>query len=85
MAPFIGPTHLVGGVLIAIGLITRISAAFNIPILAGAVLFINLPQGLEAGTELSLSVLILFLLIFFLIYGSGHFAVGKYLATHKDR
>ena len=85
VAPFIGPTHLVGGLLIAIGLITRISAAFNIPILFGAVLFVNLPRGFEAGTELALSVLILFLLVFFLIYGSGHFAVGKYLSTHQDR
>ena len=66
VAPFIGPTHLVGGLLIAIGLITRISAAFNIPILFGAVLFVNLPRGFEAGTELALSVLILFLLVFFL-------------------
>ena len=85
VAPFIGPTHVVGGLLIAIGLITRISAAFNIPILLGAVIFVNLPKGFEAGTELSLSVLILFLLVFFLIYGSGHFAVGKYLSTHEDK
>ncbi len=85
VAPFIGPTHIVGGVLITLGLITRISSAFNIPILIGAVIFVNLPQGFDSGGELALSVLILLLLMFFFVYGSGHYSVDKYLTTHKDR
>lgn len=85
VSPFIAPTHVVGGILIAIGLITRIAAAFQIPILLGAVFFVNITQGLGANSELAYSIMVLFLLVFFLIYGSGHFSVGQYMRTHKDR
>jgi len=85
VSPFIAPTHLMGGLLIAIGLITRIAAGFNIPILIGAVIFVNLPNGFMGNTELYFSVLVLLLLAFYFVYGSGHFAVGKYMSTHKDK
>ena len=85
VSPFIGPVHIMGGLLIAIGLITRISAAFNIPILIGAVIFVNLPNGFIGNTELYFSLLVLLLLAFYFVYGSGHFAVGKYMSLHKDK
>ncbi|EJF08711.1 DoxX family protein [Pontibacter sp. BAB1700] len=43
MAHYVAFAHLVGGLLIAMGLITRIAILFQIPILLGAVFFIN-PQ-----------------------------------------
>jgi uncharacterized membrane protein YphA (DoxX/SURF4 family) len=40
--------HLVGGILIAIGLVTRFAVAIQIPILIGAVFFVNISGGFSA-------------------------------------
>lgn len=36
--------HLVGGILIAVGLLTRFACLIQIPVLLGAIIFINTPQ-----------------------------------------
>lgn len=71
--------HLAGGVMIAIGLLTRWAVIFQIPILAGAV-FLNLVnnQSFEIYSNLTLSVVVLFMLIAFLIYGSGPYSADEY-------
>ena len=77
--------HIGGGLLIAAGLITRWAAAFQIPVLIGAVFFINLPNGFTAiNIELGFSIATLVLLIFFLFYGSGTFSLDQYMQTHID-
>lgn len=76
-------SHIVGGLLIAIGLKTRVAVLFNLPILLGAVIFINAKHGFFSGqSELGISLAILILLIFFLIYGSGKYSIDKYMETH---
>ncbi len=76
--------HLVGGLLIAIGLVTRVAVLFQLPILLGAVIFINADKGFFAvNSELSVSVVVLALLIFFLFYGSGKYSIDEYMRTHK--
>jgi putative oxidoreductase len=78
--------HMGGGLFIATGLITQWASAFQIPILIGAVFFVNLPQGFTAiNSELGFSIATLVLLIFFLFYGSGNFSLDHYLKTHRDR
>lgn len=77
---YVAFAHLVGGFCIAIGLITRIAILFQLPILIGAVFFINAPRGIyTVGSELEHSLLVLFLLIFFLIYGSGPWSVDAWI------
>lgn len=81
---FVGFAHLMGGLLMAIGLITRIAVLVQIPVLIGAV-FINLPEGFFGiGSELGFSLLILFLLLFYLGYGSGPLSVDAYMKKHKN-
>ncbi|QCR21496.1 DoxX family protein [Pontibacter sp. SGAir0037] len=76
LAHYVAFAHLVGGILIAIGLVTRVAILFQLPILIGAVFFINSLRGFSAGNvELWISVLVLALLIFFFIFGSGRFSV----------
>lgn len=71
--------HLFGGILILVGFKTRIAVLFQIPILIGAVFF-NFGNGIYAtNSELEYSILILFLLIFFLIYGSGPLSADNIL------
>lgn len=68
--------HLVGGLLLAIGLYGRMAALIQIPILFGAVFFIHLRQGLMvAGQSLELAALVLLLLAVFVVFGSGKLSV----------
>ena len=78
---FIGLAHIFGGLMLAAGLLTRVAAFIQVPILLGAVLFVAWPQGVFSMTEtLEFTVLVLFLLIFFTIYGSGRISVDTVLA-----
>lgn len=64
--------HVIGGILLALGLFTRIACLIQIPVLLGAIVFLSgNNQMLRPYSELFLSVLILLLLIYFLIVGNG--------------
>lgn len=80
---YIAFAHLVGGILIACGLLTRVAIAFQLPVLIGAVFFINMARGFDAlNSELWLSIIVLCLLIFFFVYGSGPWSVDEYMKKH---
>lgn len=81
----VASAHLVGGLLIVIGLITRIAILFQIPILVGAIFFVNSKTGLfSLHSELSLSIIVLALLLFFLIFGSGRFSVDDWMRKNSN-
>lgn len=64
--------HIIGGILLALGLFTRLACLIQIPVLIGAIIFLTGNQDmLRPYSELFLSVLILLLLIYFLIVGNG--------------
>lgn len=68
--------HLVGGFLLVLGMLTRFACLIQIPILIGAVIFINTSDGIfRPYSELLLSILILLLLCYFLVAGNGKLAV----------
>ncbi len=72
LATAIAWTHLLGGTFMVIGLFTRWVALVQIPILLGAIIFVNAKRGIFAGeSELVLSVLILMLLVLFFAEGGG--------------
>ena len=71
--------HLLCGLLIIIGLFTRLATLLMIPILLGAVIFINAPKGIFAAeSEFGFSLAILLMLIFFFIEGDGPLSLGDY-------
>ena len=77
--------HLLGGIMIAFGLLTRSAAIAQIPILLGAVFFVNFSGGLfQTHSELWLSIIILMLLILFAIEGSGKLSFDEWMRTHSD-
>ncbi|MDR6786367.1 putative oxidoreductase [Pedobacter africanus] len=81
----IGFVHLVGGLLIAIGLLTRFAAVIQIPILLCAVFFVNLAQGFSAlNSELWLSIIVLLLLVLFWVVGSGPFSVDQVMKKRPN-
>ena len=78
--------HGIGGVLLAVGVATRWAAAVQIPVLAGAVFLIHFPEGLvRTDQSLEFSALVLFLLVLFLVRGSGRLSLDAYRARKKDR
>jgi putative oxidoreductase len=84
-AHYIIGAHLAGGLLMAIGLLTRIAALIQIPILFVAVTFLHAREGLfAAGQNLELSALVLFLLVLILIQGSGRWSVDAWLAKSRS-
>jgi len=78
---YVAPAHLIGGVLIAFGLLTRWSVAAQLPLLIGAVV-INFVGAMNISNFIT--ALIIFLIcIFFLIYGSGKHSVDYYLKMQQ--
>ena len=66
---YVASAHLVGGIMIAFGLLTRFAIAVQIPILIGAIL-INFIGEMNVG-NLVLATLVMFISLFFIFYGSG--------------
>lgn len=78
--------HLVGGILITIGLVTRFAVVIQIPILFCAVFFVNLTNGFSMlNSELWLSILVLLLLILFWVIGSGPYSVDYFMSQQKGK
>ena len=76
--------HLLGGSMIIAGLFTRWAALVQIPILIGAVFFVNAKKGIFAGeSDLLFSIIILVLLLFFVVEGSGRLSLDHYFATSR--
>lgn len=86
LAHYVVFAHIVGGLLIAFGLLTRVACIIQIPILLGAIIFINASGGLlKPHAELWMSLLILILLVFFLVEGSGPISIDQYMRTHPEK
>ena len=73
---YIASAHIVGGIMIVFGLLTRWSIIAQLPILIGAVL-VNF-IGVMHLQNLLLSSVTLLICIFFLIYGSGKHSADYY-------
>lgn len=81
-----GFIHLVGGILIAIGLLTRFAAVMQLPILLVAVFFVNFSRGFSMlNSELWLSLIVLLLLVMFWITGSGPYSVDQQMKKKPRR
>lgn len=84
LAHYVALAHLVGGLLLALGMLTRLAALIQIPILLGAILFVHLGQPLVvAGQGLELSVLVLVLLLAFAVAGSGRLSIDHVLFVSR--
>jgi uncharacterized membrane protein YphA (DoxX/SURF4 family) len=72
--------HLIGGALLAAGLLTRLAALIQIPILVGAVFLVHAPQGLlSADQSLEFSALVLVLLVVVFVFGGGPWSADRYV------
>lgn len=77
--------HLVGGILIFFGLLTRFAAAIQLPVLLCNIIFIVIPNGfMSIKSEAELTLIVFALVILFLFEGSGHYSLDNYLKTHNE-
>ena len=70
--------HLLAGTLIFLGLHTRAAALLQLPIVFGAVFFVNILSPF-INSELWLSILVLCLLSLFVVIGSGPLSLDRFL------
>jgi uncharacterized membrane protein YphA (DoxX/SURF4 family) len=82
MAHYIILAHLFGGLLMALGLLTRVAALVQIPVLLAAVFYLYLPKMmfLEPRQNLEFSALVLFLLLLTAAFGAGRWSLDHYLS-----
>jgi len=78
---YVASAHIVGGVMIAVGLLTRWAIWAQLPILVGAVV-INFVGQMNVQNVI-LAFVTLIVCIFFLIYGSGKHSADYYFKMQK--
>jgi uncharacterized membrane protein YphA (DoxX/SURF4 family) len=77
--------HLFCGLLILLGLFTRFAILLQIPILIGGLIVTNIQEGVFSfDPEVGFGFIILLLLLFFLIEGSGPWSFDKLMLNRKD-
>jgi uncharacterized membrane protein YphA (DoxX/SURF4 family) len=84
VAQYVIAAHLCGGILLALGLGTRLAAAVQIPPLIGAVLFVHIGDGLlTAGQSLEFAALVLAMLTTFSVFGAGQLSLDAWMARRN--
>ena len=79
MSNYIAFAHLLGGILLILGVLVRFACLIQLPILLGAIFFINLsPEMYRPFSELVLSIVIFLMLVGFLILGNGKVSLLKF-------
>lgn len=80
LSHYVVMAHLCGGVMLALGLRTRLAALAQVPPLLGAVFSVHFADGLlSAGQSLEFAALVLFLLVTFSVFGSGKYSLDHAL------
>lgn len=81
---YVSFVHLLGGLMLAVGLLTRLSALLQIPILMGAVFLVHWQNGLlSANQSLEFSALVLFLLVVVFLWGPGRWSADYYVFVRE--
>ncbi|HNF44271.1 MAG TPA: DoxX family protein [Ferruginibacter sp.] len=86
VAHYVTFAHILGGFFLTIGMFTRAACLIQIPVLIGAIVFVNINATRDAFSpysELFLSVIVLLLLIYFLIIGNGPLSVKMPPEEHQ--
>jgi putative oxidoreductase len=78
---YIAPAHMVGGIMIVFGLLTRWAIIAQLPVLIAAVI-INF-MGEMHSQNLFLALITLAICVFFLFYGSGKHSADYYFKMQK--
>ncbi len=70
--------HIIGGFLVAVGLLTRLACLLQLPILIGALIFMDY-HVMQYFSQFFLALLTLVLLCYFMVIGSGPWSLDREL------
>jgi len=85
LAHYVVVAHAAGGIMLIFGILTRLAAAAQVPILLGAVLFVHWGEGLfQPAQTLELDLLVLFILGLLTVAGGGRWSVDEYAKNQRD-
>ena len=86
IAQYVILAHLCGGAMLAVGMVTRLAALAQLPVLLGAVFSLYLPRfaNVEPRQYLEYAGLVAFLLVLFSVFGAGRLSLDHYI-TRKSR
>jgi uncharacterized membrane protein YphA (DoxX/SURF4 family) len=86
MGHYVVFAHLIGGFLLVAGILTRLACLIQIPVLLGAIVFINTTGEniFKPFSELAISIFTLLFLIYFLIIGNGPWSVSRFVTEDKS-
>jgi putative oxidoreductase len=76
--------HLAGGILITLGLLTRLSSILQLPVVISAIFFINIFKS-EPNNDLWLSIFACVLLAVFAFVGSGPLSLNRILSWPEQK
>jgi putative oxidoreductase len=77
MGNYVSFAQILGGILLILGVLTRFACLLNIPVLLGAVFFVNTSL-YRPFSETLLAILVLLLLFLFLVVGNGPIQLLKF-------
>jgi uncharacterized membrane protein YphA (DoxX/SURF4 family) len=86
IAHYVAIAHLVGGLMLIFGLYTRLASIVQLPVLIGAVFFIDAQNTMLAtGSQFEYSLVVLVLLLVFMIYGGGKWSADHQIIRKKEK
>ena len=78
-------TYLVGGILISIGLLTRIAIIFELPVFFGSIFCYLTKTGFfSVFSDFIFSIIVFAALIFFLVFGPGPWSMDTKMKEKKE-
>ncbi|WP_394828510.1 DoxX family protein [Pendulispora albinea] len=85
LAHYIVMAHAAGGIMLIFGMLTRVAAAVQVPILAGAVVFVHWNEGLfQPAQTLEFALLVLFILVLLTVAGGGRWSIDEHLRHQRE-
>jgi putative oxidoreductase len=86
VAQYVIVAHLVGGALLMIGLLTRVAAFAQLPILLGAVFYVYMPHmaTVEPRQYFEFTALVAFLLFWIGVFGAGRWSVDYMISRKRE-
>lgn len=86
LAEAVAVVHIMGGLMMTFGFLTRIGAAIQIPSLLGALFFVHLQEGLFTDAQtLEFTLLVLFLLSVIAVVGAGRLSIDGAFTDDRPR
>lgn len=85
-AHYIVFAHLLGGIFLTIGLITRVVALIQLPIVFGGIIALFLKFGWsDSSDSLVYTALVFMLLVMYLFYGGGRLSADYFLSRNQGQ